>query len=468
MRAPSLPTEVALLPDGEWSASSGDERWGWAEAFLLLQFLWGVALFVPGIQAYRAYVRAMPYVSSLAALAYYYRRPTGETVHASAKWLVVSIGIMVLNLLHSTSHSTAGVAQIVFQLSILAPVFWMTRAVRSEAKLTRLVWIAFLATGLSSAVGLLQVYYPERFLPPEFSALGREMNPELVSSLTYRGADGREIVRPPGLSDLPGGAAVSAMLTMTLGVVLAFRHNTTMMVRAGCLSLAAVGMTALLLTQVRSLTLAAAASVGVFALIRLRQGRAVAGAASLTFGAVLVAGAYLWAVAVGGDSLAARFTGLLDDGVVSTFKEERGSFLTYTLSELLFEYPLGAGIGRWGMMHVYFGDGTMWEAPPIHVEIQPTGWLLDGGVPLWVAMCAALVAGLRTSYLVAVRADGSLQESGTAILCVQITLLAICLTGPAFNTQLGIQYWALTTALWGPVLAAEAQQMAAEERTAYA
>ena len=467
MRAPWLPTDGAPL-DREWSASSGAERWGWAEAFLLLQFLWGIALFVPGMQGYRAYVRAMPYLSSLAALAYYYRRPTGQTVHASAKWLVVSLGILVLNLLHSTSHSTAGVAQVVFQLSILAPVFWMTRAVRSETKLTRLLWIAFLATGLSSVVGLLQVYYPDRFLPPEFSALGREMNPDLVSSLTYRGADGREIVRPPGLSDLPGGAAVSAMLTMTLGVVLAFRHHTTMVVRAGCLSLAAVGMTALLLTQVRSLTLVAAASVGVFALLRLRQGRAVTGVASLTFGAALVAGAYLWAVAVGGDSLAARFTDLLDDGVVSTFKEERGSFLTYTLSELLFEYPLGAGIGRWGMMHVYFGDGTMWEAPPIHVEIQPTGWLLDGGVPLWIAMCAALVAGLRASYLVAIRADGSLQESGTAILCVQITLLAICLTGPAFNTQLGIQYWALTAALWGPVLAAEAQLATGEGQTAYA
>ena len=454
--------------DTEWSASPEDHQWGWAEAFLLLQFLWGAALFVPGVQAYRAYVRALPYLSSLGALVYYYRRPAGQAVHPSAKWLIASLGILVLNLLHSTTHSAAGVAQVIFQLSLVAPVLWMTHAVRSEAKLTRLLWIVFASSALSSVVGLLQVYYPDRFLPPEFSALGREMNPDLVSSLTYRGADGREIVRPPGLSDLPGGAAVAAMLTMTLGVVMAFRQNIRMMVRAGCVALAAVGMTALLLTQVRSLALAAAASVGVFALLRLRQGRAVAGATSLAFGTALVAGAYLWAVAVGGDSLAARFTGLMDDGVVTTFREERGAFLTYTLSELLFEYPFGAGIGRWGMMHVYFGDATMWEAPPIHVEIQATGWLLDGGVPLWIAMGAALAAGLRASYLVAVRADGSLQESGTAILCVQLTLLAICLSGPVFNTQLGIQYWALTAALWGPLLAADAQMAAAEGRTAYA
>ena len=468
MRAPWLAADVMAPADGERSASPGDDQWGWAEAFLLLQFLWGAALFVPGVQAYRAYVRALPYLASLGSLVYYYRRPTGSAVHPSAKWLIASLGILVLNLLHSTTHSAAGVAQVIFQLSVVAPVLWMTHAVRGEAKLTRLLWIVFASSALSSAVGLLQVYYPERFLPPEFSALGREMNPDLVSSLTYRGADGREIVRPPGLSDLPGGAAVAAMLTMTLGVVMVFRQNIRMIVRAACVALAAVGMTALLLTQVRSLALAAAASVGVFALLRLRQGRAVAGAASLAFGMALVAGAYLWAVAVGGDSLAARFTGLMDDGVVSTFREERGAFLTYTLSELLFEYPFGAGIGRWGMMHVYFGDPTMWEAPPIHVEIQATGWLLDGGVPLWISMGAALAAGLRASYLVAVHADGSLQESGTAILCLQLTLLAICLSGPVFNTQLGIQYWALTAALWGPVLAAEAQLAADEGRTAYA
>lgn len=469
MRAPSLPIDAAAAPPAfEWSASAEDDRWGWAEAFLLFQLLWGVALFVPGMQAYRAYLRAMPYVSSLAALIYYFRRPTGEPLHVSSKWLIASLAIMTVNLLHSSTHSAAGVAQVVFQTSIIAPALWMTRAVRSEAKLSRLLWIVFASSAISSVVGLLQVYYPERFLPPEFSSLGQQMDPNLVSSLTYRGADGREIVRPPGLSDLPGGAAVAAMLTMALGVVLAFRRHTTIVIRAACLSLAAVGMTALLLTQVRSLALAAAASVGLFAVVRMRQGRAISGAVSLALGAALVVGAYIWAVAVGGDTLSDRFTGLLDDGVVRTFQEERGAFLTYTISELLFEYPLGAGIGRWGMMQVYFGDSGMWEAPPIHAEIQPTGWLLDGGIPLWVTMGAALAAGLRASYLVAVRSDGSLQESGTAVLCLQLTLLAICLTGPAFNTQLGIQYWALTAALWGPILAAEAQLAAAEEQTAYA
>ncbi len=95
----------------------------------------------------------------------------------------------------------------------------------------------------------------------------------------------------------------------------------------GRLSLAGVGMTALLLTQVRSLALVAGASVGVFALLRVRQGRAAAGLTSLVFGGGLVAAAFVWAVAVGGQSLSDRFLGLFDDGVVQTFQDERGFVL---------------------------------------------------------------------------------------------------------------------------------------------
>jgi hypothetical protein len=429
------------------------DRWGWVEIFLAVQLLWGVALFIPGAQAYRTPVRATPYLVSAAALVYYFRAPTGEPLHASAKWMMASFGLLSLNLLHATTHSMAGVAQIVFQISIAAPIFWMARAVRSDRRVMRMVWLLFAASFASSALGILQVYYPNTFLPPEFSTLGLEKNPEIISSLTYRGADGREIIRPPGLSDMPGGAAASAMITVTLGLALAFRRGLGAAWRAGCAAAATIGMTALLLTQVRSLSLVAAASLVVFAALRFRQGRAGDALASLGVGAALVIGGFVWAVTVGGDALIDRFSGLMNDGVIHTFKAQRGVFLTYTLSELLDEFPFGAGLGRWGMMHVYFGDRAMWQAPPIHVEIQPTGWLLDGGVLLWVAMGGALVMALRTTYLVAIHAADTLQDAATAIVCLQLAVLCLCLTGPVFNTQLGIQFWAVSGAVLGPLLA---------------
>ena len=434
------------------------DRWGWVEIFLAVQLLWGAALFIPGAQAYRTPVRATPYLVSAAALVYYFRAPTGEPLHASAKWMMASFGLLSLNLLHATTHSMAGVAQIVFQVSIAAPIFWMARAVRSDRRVMRMVWLLFAASFVSSALGILQVYYPNTFLPPEFSTLGLEQNPEIISSLTYRGADGREIIRPPGLSDMPGGAAASAMVTVMLGLALAFRRGLGATWRFGCAAGATIGMTALLLTQVRSLSLVAAASVGVFAALRFRQGRAGDAVASVGVGAALLAGAFVWAATVGGDAVIDRFSGLMNDGVIHTFKAQRGVFLTYTLSELLYEFPFGAGLGRWGMMQVYFGDPTLWQAPPIHAEIQPTGWLLDGGVLLWLAMGGALVMALRTTYLVAVHGGDTLQDAATAIVCLQLAVLCLCLTGPVFNTQLGIQFWAVTGAVIGPLLAASSRE----------
>ena len=189
------------------------------------------------MQAYRTYLRALPYLASLAAVVYYFRRPTGEPVHAErpSGWSSRS-GILVLNLLHSTTHSAgrAGAGGVPAEHRCAGPVDDARGS--HEAKLTRAALDSVRDERASSVVGVLQVYYPEQFLPPEFSALGLEMNPDLVSSLTYRGADGQEIVRPPGLSDMPGGAAVAAMLTMALGVVMAFRQRRRWSCARLCLS----------------------------------------------------------------------------------------------------------------------------------------------------------------------------------------------------------------------------------------
>jgi len=428
-----------------------DEQWlGFAEAFIAMQLLWGVFLFIPGAQSIRTVVRAIPYLVSGGAIIYYFRHATGQKLPSSTNWLTLSFLLLLLNLLHETAHLMAGLAQVVFQACIAAPLFWMPRSVRTEAHIRRLIWIVFVSSAVGAVLGILQVYFPERFLPPEFSVLARTLNPEMVHAMTYVGADGREIVRPPGLSDMPGGASVAGMMTMILGLSLGLGRGERWVVRAACLAAAVVGMTALYLTHVRSLTLVAAASVGLFAVMRLRQGRTVEGGLTLAVGLALVVGSYVWALAVGGEAVSDRFSGLANDGVLRVFQDQRGGFIRYTLSELLYEFPLGAGLGRWGMMHVYFGDPTLWQSPPIHVEVQLTGWLLDGGVPLWLLYGGALVLALYYSYRAAVRALSLvMQDVATIVLCLQLTIVCLCLTGPVFNTQLGILFWAMTGALYG-------------------
>ena len=44
------------------------------------------------------------------------------------------------------------------------------------------------------------------------------------------------------------------------------------------------------------------------------------------------------------------------------------------------------------MMLHYFGDRYNAESPQIWAEIQWTGWLLDGGIPLMIAAAAANVS----------------------------------------------------------------------------
>src|SRR3954471_11854305 len=161
--------------------------------------------------------------------------------------------LLVLNLLHPTSQAYAGFAQCIFQLSIAAPMFWMHKSVRSARHLELLLALILVANFASAAVGVLQVYFPDRYMPPQMS---RQLSDDLVSSMTYVGMDGRVIMRPPGLSDTPGGASVAGGLTALLGLGLCLytRKLWQTVIAAG---MGAVGLAAVYLTQVRSVLLMA-------------------------------------------------------------------------------------------------------------------------------------------------------------------------------------------------------------------
>ena len=329
-------------------------------------------------------------------------------------------------------------------------MFWVARMTWRPARLSRLLWIIFAGSLLSAAIGICQVYYPDTFQPPEFNALAKTLNRDIMDALSYAGPDGRPIIRPPGLSDMPGGAAVAGLLTVLLGVAFAADARTNRFLRVLCVGAAAVGMTALYLTQVRSLTVMAALGVLMFAVIRLRQGRILHGAWIMAGGVALVVASFLWALSAGGTTIQTRYSGLIETGLLSTFQKSRGIFLDYTFRELLFRFPLGAGLGRWGTMQVYFPDASTWHTPPIHVEIQITGWLLDGGVLMWICYGGALASAVRLASRAAVGRQGdSLRDLAAVVLVFQLAIIGLCLAGPVFNTQLGVVFWMVTSALYG-------------------
>ena len=183
MSDPSPHTNV-LQYEVAAAAPSLREPWGWIELFAAIQLLWGVLLFIPGAQPYRVTVRALPYVTSLAALPLRAAPPHGCAAPGErASGCSRRSRCLLLNLLHAETRVAAGIAQVVFQIGVAAPMFWMAGMVAAAARLARLLSVIFVASFFSAAVGVLQVYFPDCFLPPEFSALARSLNPAIVDAL---------------------------------------------------------------------------------------------------------------------------------------------------------------------------------------------------------------------------------------------------------------------------------------------
>jgi len=438
---PEAAPDVIALPRGE--------AWGWLELFVLSQVMWGALLFVPGSQSFRIYIRAFPYVASLTALIACARSGATDVAVPGAKWILATLVLLVANLIHEETWMMSGIAQIVFQLAIAAPVSWGARAWITRARLERMMLLIFGAHLLSAAIGLLQVYFPERFMPPEFSSLALKLNPELLGALSYVGTGNRVITRPPGLSDLPGGASISGTIAALFGFALAMRANQDTFRKAIFASMAVIGITVVYLTQVRSMLAMIVAGMLVVAFVRVRRGRVVQSGWILAAAGILIVGAFIWAVSLGGEAVQDRFSNIAGTGVVQSYKENRGIFLTYTLDELLSQYPFGAGLGRWGMMALYFGDGGNWQYPALHAELQLTGWLYDGGVLMWLLYGGALAVAIRYSYVRAASPDDLLSDFAEMVLVMQLLIVGLCFTGPVFNTQMGIMFWLCTAVLIG-------------------
>lgn len=437
-------------------------RWvptrGVVETFILVQFLWGALLFLPGAQAFRFYIRALPYVSSLALFAFYYGGRRRLRLPAPGKLVVLALLLLVVNLAHPETQFRAGLAQCLFQFSIAAPVFWAWKVVRDPLRLNRLLWLIFVVNAVNALVGLLQIYFPAQLMPPEFSAVAQSMNQSMIEALTYEGSGGQRIIRPPGLSDMPGGAAVAGLIAGVMGLALSLRREWGWRTRLFCLAMSGVGMVTLYLTQVRAFFIMLVVAFAALVVVAIRRGQRWEGV-WVTFASLgLLAGAFLWAISIGGQTISDRFLGISESGLINSLQMSRGIFIEHTLTHTLFEYPLGAGLGRWGMMGYYFGEVKSWDTQPIWVEIQMTGWLVDGGVLMWVFYGGAVAAAVLASYRHAVAAgDRELTHAARLVFCFTLIIAGVSFAGPAFNTQLGVQFWFMFAALHGAAAGSRAR-----------
>jgi hypothetical protein len=215
-----------------------------------------------------------------------------------------------------------------------------------------------------------------------------------------------------------------------------------------------IGLFALYVCQVRSLLVmllpALVASVW-SQLSGLRVGRAIAIAAPVLATAVV---ALAFAMTVGGDAVSGRLNTLIAGDPGSIYFSNRGIFLQSTLSDLVPQYPFGAGLGRWGMMFSYFGDRYNAESRPIWAEMQWTGWLLDGGIPLVIAAGTAMFLALFEGFRAATSRDPALRGlSGLSgmLLGYSMGLVALTFSGCPFASNFGLDFWLINAAVFAAV-----------------
>lgn len=421
----------------------------WLYVFVLIQALAPGLLFFPGSQQFRPIIRAIPYVSSLLMLGLCLSQSKARHLSTWATLLIWALALLVVGTcVHPDSDATSGPAQCVFQLSIAAPAFWGARIVRDERTLGRLLWVLFLSNTASAVVGVLQAYYPQRFMPPEFSQAFTAHEGMVMQALSYEGADGRRIIRPPGLSDLPGGASLAGTTVALLGLLLGTQPGQSLIRRAFCVGMASVGILVLFLSQVRSLFLMVLVGVVLMCCLLVRQRRFVHSGYLAGLTGALVVAAFSWALTIGGKATEERFLGLIETGGVASYQQNRGHFVAASFGKWLTDYPLGAGVGRWGMMKSYFGERVVGQV--MHAEIQLTGWLFDGGVLMWILYGGAILIALFQAYRMAIRrSTGLLSYYAAIIFCLNALVAGQGMAGPTFNTTMGIQFWLLAAALHG-------------------
>lgn len=456
--SPAVAERVKPVPSGPGSAvprSPSALASSWIVGFvvllitlqLALAFLDQLALLIGAAGPLRMAVRTTGYAASLLLL---FLVPGQGRPHPASRVALIVLVIVTVAVFHPTTNTwLAGTAHAFLYLAILAPLFWVPRFRIDVAVFRRVLLILWGFHTLSAGMGVAQVYFPG-FFQPTLSLVYASMGEDYLDSLHMVTAAGHRVFKPMGLTDTPGGASVSGFyaVVVSMGLLVTAGQRWLRIAAAGSM---AVGMTVIYLSQVRSVLLVTVLCILVFGTLLALRGQLARLSLLATIGAMAVVGSFGVAVAVGGESVASRLTTLVEDRASEVYYTNRGHFLEETIDELLPRYPLGAGLGRHGMMNRYFGDNSDPERSSIWVEIQLTGWLVDGGVPLILAYGVAVLLACWTTWKIASR-RASIQSDlpiwGALLFAYNIGMVVITFNQPLFFGQPGMEFWLLNAMLF--------------------
>jgi hypothetical protein len=440
----STPTRRQSLTPGAFDPAGRAQFW--LQGLILLQMACQIALLFEFLAGSRVFVRSASFGISLALL---FLLPGRGPALPARRWALASLVIVILSALNPEGNTVLSrLVQIALYLAILGPVFWVPRLQVTPALLHRLLLIFWLFHSISAGVGVLQVVFPGH-LQPAVSKAVRGMGQQYVDDLKITLADGQEVFRPMGLTDIPGGACMAGLYATLFGLGF-FLQKRAGWIRVAGLGSMGLGLFCIYLSQVRSVIVVAGVCLITFAVILVRRGelKRVLGFALVV--PALVLATLSWAISVGGDTVTDRLATLTEDRVATVYYNNRGHFLEETFTVLIWEFPTGAGLGRWGMANSYFGDNSGPGYVILWAEIQWTGWLFDGGIPLMVVYAAALLVTLWSGWRIALHpSHSSLGLAAALITAYNIGALATIFSYPLFIGQGGLEFWLLNACLYG-------------------
>lgn len=420
----------------------------WVPAFVAFQLLCQLALVAGDLGWARVVVRMAAFGSSLLLLLLLRGPGSRHPAAAAGAVALLTVGICLAH--PDTNGWMAGVAQVGLYAAVLGPLFWVPRLARVDLRTVRAtVVILWGFHMLSAALGVLQVYRPGTFQPP-VSAVVESKGKGYVESLKITTASGQRVLRPMGLTDVPGGAGISGLYAVLLGVGF-FLTRRTAGVLAVSLGSVALGVSCLYLSQVRALVVMTAISLAAIGGVLLWR-RDVRRLTMLLTGVLVMMGVG-WAAAssMTAPDASARMGTLVAAQPGAVYYQHRGRFLEDALLRTLPRAPFGEGLGHWGMTASYFGRGGP-GAKAIWVEIQWAGWIVDGGAPLLLAYLWTILLGLIATWRIAMAPPRGPADDlpfwGVIVLAYSIGATALTFSYPIFLSQAGMEFWLLNGTLF--------------------
>jgi hypothetical protein len=120
-------------------------------------------------------------------------------------------------------------------------------------------------------------------------------------------------------------------------------------------------------------------------------------------------------------------------------------FLEYTFEYVLPNYPLGAGLGRYGMMSHYFNPTGDRES--LWAEIQWTAWAYDGGWLMVVTYPVAILSAAWITFKIGKqRKYGPVGLWAAILTAYNMSVIAVLFSYSFFISQGGLEFWLLNAA----------------------